>query len=153
LKKTFGPAPPADGRAAIDHETKLMIPKESFKSAFTLAVRLVGLYFICLGLRGLDVPAFTDVTLLKSDTVDDVITTLLPVVYNLAIGWWLLGCTFLSRRAYRESFKTSDRCPPPQEPVTPASAPAQPQGLTGMQAVEKKLAALVGKSKDDPAAQ
>lgn len=126
------------------------MPKEKFKQSFTLVVRLCGLYFIYRGLRDLDVPAFTDVTLLKSDNVDDVITTLLPVAYNLVVGWWLLGCNFLSRRAYPESSKLVVRFPERPVPVDPASTPVQPEGLTELQSAEKKLAALVGKPKDDP---
>jgi hypothetical protein len=130
-----------------------MKSKESLKEIFVLALRLLGLYFIYRGLRDVDVPAFTDVTLLKSDNLTDVITTLLPVFYNLAVGWWLLGCNFLIRRAYPESSKLSDHFAAPKEPMAPASTPASMQGLTEMQAAEKKLAALVEKPKADPHAQ
>ena len=121
------------------------------KDLFILAVRLLGLYFIYVGLKDLDVPAFTDVTILKGDDANDVISTLLPVVFNLAVGWWLLGCTVLARRAYPESSRVSDLCPPPKAPSVPVAAP--PPSLTDLAPAEKKLAALVGKPKDSQAAQ
>ena len=115
------------------------------KDLFILAVRLLGLYFIYVGLKDLDVPAFTDVTILKGDDVNDVISTLLPVVFNLAVGWWLLGCTVLARRAYPESARISDLCPPPKAP--PVAPAAVSSGLTDLATAEKKLAALVGQPK------
>ncbi len=118
------------------------------KDLFILAVRLLGLYFIYVGLKDLDVPAFTDVTILKGDDANDIISTLLPVVFNLAVGWWLLGCGFLARRAYPESSKVSDRLSASKEPTSPTATPAQSQTLTDMETAEKKLAALVGKTKD-----
>jgi hypothetical protein len=118
------------------------------KDLFVLAVRLVGLYFIGSGLKNLAVPTFTDVTILKGDDVNDVISTLLPVVFNLAVGWWLLGCRFLIRRAYPEASKISDYLPAPKAPSGLDAPPASSQALTEMETAEKKLATLVGKPKN-----
>lgn len=125
--------------------TQRMKPKE----IFILAVRLLGLYFFYTGLKDLDVPALMDVTILKGDNLDDVISTLLPMVFNLAVGWWLLGCAFLIRRAYPESAKISERFSAPAEPVVAPTKPAPSQELNDLQTAEKKLAALVGKPKND----
>ena len=119
------------------------------KDLFILAVRLLGLYFFYAGLKDLDVPALMDVTIIKGDNLDDLISTLLPVVFNLAVAWWLLGCAFLIRRAYPDSLKITERLPSPAEQVTPATKPDRPKELTGLEAAEKNLAALVRKPKDD----
>lgn len=123
------------------------------KDLFILAVRLLGLYFFYVGLKDLDVPALMDVTIIKGDNLDDLISTLLPVVFNLAVAWWLLGCAFLIRRAYPDSPKISDHFSSPAEQPTHTSKSDQPKKLTDLEVVERKLAALVGKPKDDPAAK
>lgn len=123
------------------------------KDIFILAVRLLGLYFLYIGLKDLDVPALMDTTVIKGDNPDDIISTALPVVFNLAVAWWLLGGSFLIRRAYPEPSRISDRFPSLAEPTAPASQPVQTQALTDLEAAEKKLEALVGKPKDDQAAK
>lgn len=123
------------------------------KDIFILAVRLLGLYFLYIGLKDLDVPALMDVTVIKGDNSDDIISTALPVVFNLALAWWLLGGSFLIRRAYPEPSRISDRFPALAEPTAPASQPVQTQALTDLEAAEKKLEALVGKPKDNQAAK
>ena len=65
-------------------------------------MRLLRLYFLYIGLKDLDVLALMDVTVIKGDNSDDIISTALPVVFNLALDWWLLGGSFLIRRAYPE---------------------------------------------------
>lgn len=130
-----------------------MNSKNLFKDIFILAIRLLGLYFFYIGLKDLDVPAFMDLTVLKGDNLDDVISTLLPVIFNLAVGWWLFRNKFLARWAYPESSKLSDRFRPLPEPAAPTSTPAQPPSLTDLEVAEEKLAALVGKPKDDRAAK
>ena len=123
------------------------------KDTFILAVRLLGLYFLYVGLKDLDVPALMDTTVIKGDNPDDIISTALPVVFNLAVAWWLLGGSFLIRRAYPEPSRISDRFPSLAEPTAPASKPVQTQALTDLEAAEKKLEALVGKPKDNQAAK
>ena len=123
------------------------------KDIFILAVRLLGLYFLYVGLKDLDVSALMDVTVIKGDNAEDIISTALPVVFNLALSWWLLGGSFLIRRAYPEPSRISDRFPSLTEPPAPASKPAQTQALTDLEVAEKKLAALVGKPKDNQAAK
>ena len=127
--------------------------KPPYKDIFILAIRLLGLYFIYFGLKDLDVPAFMDVTILKGDNLDDVVSTLLPVVFNLAVAWLLLGNYFLVRRAYPEPTKLSERFPLPGETGVLAAKPPEPPGANELEVAEKKLASLVGKPKPDSTAK
>jgi len=120
-----------------------------FKGVFRLAIRLLALIFIFHGLRGLDVPVFTDVVILKGDDLNDVISALLPVGLNLTLGWWLLGSSFLSRRAYPEAPRISGRAAPTNAPMAPAPDIGPLPEENEMGAAEKKLAALVAKTKKD----
>ena len=117
------------------------------KDIFTLAVRLLGLYFLYIGLRGLDVPSLMDVTIIKGDNLDDIISTLLPVVFNLTVAWLLLGNFFLVRRAYPDSSKLAERFGLPPESATPVAKPVEPAVMSDLEIAEKKLAGLVGKPK------
>lgn len=123
-----------------------MKPRNIFKDTFGLAVRLLGLYFLYTGLKDLDVQTLMDLPTLKNDSLEDIITAILPVMFNLAVAWWLLGSKMLIRRAYAESPRISEQFHSQPERVAPVSKPDQPQGLTDMETAEKKLAALVGKS-------
>jgi hypothetical protein len=114
------------------------------RDIFGLAVRLLGLYFLYLGLTA--VTPLLDFGAIENASKSDIITTILPIVFNLAIAWWLLGGGLLMRRAYPEAPKILDRFPsqsPQAKPVTPAPAPA-PE-LANIDEAEKKLAALVEK--------
>ena len=122
--------------------------RDLFKDIFRLAVRLLGLFFIYVGLKDLDVPALMDVTIIKGDNLDDLISTLLPVVFNLAIGWWLLGNNFLVRRAYPELARVLGLSQSASGPATPAAQQPPPSQTTELEAAEKKLAALMGKPND-----
>jgi len=119
--------------------------RDLFKDLFRLAVRLLGLFFLYVGLKDLDVPALMDVTIIKGDNWDDLISTLLPVGFNLAIGWWLLGNNFLVRRAYPEVARVLGLSPSSSGPVTPSAQPPPPPQTTELEAAEQKLAALMGK--------
>jgi hypothetical protein len=118
------------------------------KDIFGLAVRLLGLLFLYFGLRA--VMPMLDLEIIENPDKNDIINGLLPVVFNLAIAWWLLGGG-LARRAYPES-KASDPIRLREQPVpapthaTP-SAPSAPE-LTGMDRAEQKLAGLVDKPGD-----
>ena len=116
------------------------------KDIFGLAVRLLGLAFLYFGLKA--VMPMLDLELIENPDKSDVINGLMPVVFNLAIAWWLLGGG-LARRAYPES-KTSEPTRPPERrepaPAQPAQTPS-PE-LTGMERAEQKLAALVDKSSE-----
>jgi len=95
--------------------------------------------------KGLDVPALLDVTFIKIDKPSDIISAILPVIFNLAVAWWLLGSSLLIRRAYPESASIPNYSPSPKEKTAPESEPSKPPGMSAMEAAETKLAALVGK--------
>ena len=91
-----------------------------------------------------------DLTILKGDDANDVISALLPVAYNVVIGWWLLRGNFLVRRAYPEPAKLSHRSAPAPAPI---AAPVQSKKLNEPEAAEKKLASLVANPRGDQASQ
>ena len=120
----------------------LMKPKD----IFGLAVRLLGLYFLYLGLKALAEMLGSDV--IESPEKMDIVYALLPVVFEFIIGWWLLGGGLLVRRAYPETAKVSENFlgQPARPSPSPGTAPfAEPAGMDN---AEKKLAALVERPKD-----
>lgn len=120
----------------------LMKPKD----IFGLAVRLLGLYFLYLGLKALAEMLGSDV--IESPEKMDIVYALLPVVFEFIVGWWLLGGGLLVRRAYPETARVSENFPgQPTRPV-PSPGPAPVAEPAGMDNAEKKLAALVEKPKD-----
>ncbi len=113
---------------------------------FGLAVRLLGLYFLYLGLRG--VPLLLDLGAIETASKNDVLNVVLPIAFNLLVAWWLLGGGWLARRAYPEAPRISDHSHPQAERGTPAANPTSAQALTDMDRTEKRLASLVEKPKD-----
>jgi hypothetical protein len=125
-----------------------MNSKDIFKDSFSLAVRLLGLYLFYVGLKDLDTPALLDVTIIKVEKLSDIVSAVLPVIFNLAVAWWLLGSRFLTKRAYPKTSQSLDHLYSLSEHAVPVSKPHQTQGLTDMEAAEEILAVLVGKPKD-----
>jgi hypothetical protein len=122
------------------------------KDIFGLAVRLLGLLFLYFGLRA--VMPMLDLEIYQNPDKVYITNGLMPIVFNLAVAWWLLGGG-LVRRAYPlEPFDRKDFEPArPREQSAPApAAPARgaplPSELTGMERAEQKLAALVDKPGD-----
>jgi hypothetical protein len=122
------------------------------KEIFSLAVRLLGLYFLFAGLKDLDVQTLMDVTTLKGESPQDIISAILPAVFNLAIAWWLLGSTWLMRRAYSPAPKISNYSSPQPKQATPVAQPVPEPPVTETEEAEKKLAALLRKPKDSGSA-
>ena len=116
------------------------------RDIFGLAVRLMGLFFLYLGLKA--VTPMLDLGAVESASKGDIVNAVLPIVFNLTIAWWLLGGGLLMRRAYPDAPKASDHPPSQAEPVTASPNPARAQELTDMDRAEKKLASLVEKPKD-----
>jgi hypothetical protein len=116
------------------------------RDIFGLAVRLLGLFFLYLGLRA--VSPLLDLGTIENADKSDIISAILPIAFNLVIAWWLLGGGLLVRRAYPEAPKIPDRSRSQTEQRTPATHSIQPQELADMDSTEKKLAALVEKPKD-----
>lgn len=123
------------------------------KDIFGLAVRLLGLLFLYFGLKS--VLPMLDLEIIESPDKTDIINGFMPVVFNLAIAWWLLGGG-LTRRAYpepkaSEPARLREQSQPQPEPA-PARTAQPPTKLTGMEQAEQKLAALVDKPGDSRAA-
>lgn len=127
-----------------------MKPRDIFKDIFGLAVRLLGLVFLYFGLSA--VPPLLDLGALETAAKSDIITALLPIVFNLAVAWWLIGGGWLIRRAYPETSRISAHSPAQGAGTTPTTKLAQSQGMADMDAADKKLASLVEKPKDVPSA-
>ena len=119
------------------------------RDIFGLAVRLLGLFFLYLGLRA--VPPLLDLEAIGNAGKGDIINAILPIAFHLLVAWWLLGGGLLMRRAYPEASKISDHSHPRAE-QGPAANSTQSQELTDMDRAEKKLASLVEKPKDGRAA-
>jgi len=119
------------------------------RDIFGLAIRLMGLFFLYLGLKA--VTPMLDLGAVESASKGDIVNAVLPIVFNLAVAWWLLGGGLLMRRAYPEAPKTSDHSPSQAEPATASPNPTRAQELTDMDRAEKKLASLVEKPKDGSA--
>jgi hypothetical protein len=115
------------------------------KDFFILAVRILGLYFFYKGLRDLDVPALLDVTFINIDKTADIVSAILPAIFNLSVAWWLLGNKFLIRRAYPESLKNPSCGCSSEKNAAPQSSSSQPQKMTPLEGAEAKLASLVVK--------
>ena len=90
-----------------------MKSRDLFKDIFTLAVRLLGLVFLYLGLSA--VTPLLDFGAIETADKSDLITAILPIVFNLAVAWWLLGGGLLIRRAYPETPGISSASPAQRE--------------------------------------
>jgi hypothetical protein len=113
------------------------------RDIFGLAVRLLGLCFLYLGLRA--VMPMLDVEAIKNADKVEIINAILPIVFNFAVAWWLLGGGLLMWRAYPETPKISGRSHAERETPVIHSPPAQE--VPDMDSAEKKLAALVKEPK------
>jgi hypothetical protein len=120
-----------------------------FKGIFGLAVRLLGLVFLYLGLSG--VPPLLDLGAIETAAKSDILTAVLPVVFNLAVGWWLIGGGLLIRRAYPEASGLARYAQGQGQNTAPVVKPDSSQETADMNAAEKKLESLVEKQKDDRA--
>jgi hypothetical protein len=116
------------------------------RDIFGLAGRLLGLFFLYLGLRA--VSPLLDLEAIENAGKGDIINAILPIAFNLLVAWWLLGSGLLMRRAYPEESKISGRSHPQAERGMPAANSTQPQELTDMDRAEKRLAPLVEKPRD-----
>jgi hypothetical protein len=124
-----------------------MKPGDIFKGIFGLAVRLLGLVFLYYGLSA--VPPLLDLGALETAAKSDIIAAILPIVFNLAVAWWLIGGGMLIRRAYSETASMSVHFP--AHGATPITQTVQPQEKTGLEAADQKLAPLVEAPKSDRA--
>jgi hypothetical protein len=118
------------------------------RDIFGLAVRLLGLYFLYLGLSAITQLLGSDVAeMIKNPDKTDLINGLMPVVFDLVIGCFLLKGGWLIRWAYPESPKASEPLPVSAKRMASPAVPSPSSEPTGMEQAEKKLAALVEKPK------
>ncbi len=116
------------------------------RDIFGLAVRLLGLLFLYLGLRA--ITPLLDLGAIETAGKSDIINAILPIVFNFAVAWWLLGGGLLLRRAYPETPRILSHARPQPEQEVPASKPAQAEELTDLDRAEQKLAPLVDRPKE-----
>ena len=126
-----------------------MKSRDLFKDIFTLAVRILGLVFLYLGLSA--VTPLLDFSAIETADKSDLITAILPIVFNLAVAWWLLGGGRLIRRAYPETPGIPSASPAQRETAMSTTPSPSPQRMTDLEAADKKLSTLVEKLKDDRA--
>ena len=119
--------------------------RDLFRDIFGLAVRLLGLVFLYLGLSA--VPPLLDFSALQTANASDIITSILPIAFNLAVAGWLLTTRWLIRRAYPEATNFYAHSAAQGEAVAPTTTSSPPHGTTDPDAANKKLAALVDKPK------
>lgn len=127
-----------------------METKHIFKEIFRLAVRLAGLFFLCVGLKDLVVQTFMTLTQGQTTNWLGVLFTFLPVAFTLSLALWLLRGTWLIRVAYPEAKNHPQRTQPPARPAAPVPASDPIPKLSEMEVAEQKLAALVEKPHDTP---
>ena len=123
-----------------------MKPNGIFKDIFGLAVRLLGLVFLYFGLRA--VLPMLDLGAIETAGKGDILNAILPVVFNLAIAWWLIGGGLLVRRAYPEAPRILDDSHSRPERGVSESKSIPSRSAADVETAEKKLASLVGKPKD-----
>jgi hypothetical protein len=119
---------------------------EIFKGIFGLAVRLLGLVFLYFGLSA--VPPLLDIGAVETAAKSDIITAVLPIVFNLAVAWWLIGGRLLIRRAYPEASGISRYSQRQGQGSALTIKPGEPEEMTNTDAAEKKLESLVEKPQE-----
>ena len=117
------------------------------KDIFGLAVRLLGLFFLYLGLKAL--AQVLDLDLIENPDKTDLFNDLMPAVFHLIVAGWLIHGRLLIRWAYPEKPKPTLALAPKHAAASPEPVP--PPAPPGMDAAEAKLAALVEKPKDNRA--
>ena len=117
------------------------------KDIFGLAVRLLGLWFLYLGMRAM-IPLL-DLGAIEAAGMGDIVNAILPVVFDFAVAWWLLGGRLLTRLAYPEPPGISSHALPQARQASPApTSPPSPESAN-TDSVDKKLAALVDNPNTD----
>ena len=122
-----------------------------YKEIFRLAVRLTGLFFLCIGLKDLVVQTFMVLAQARGTPLINIVSNFLPVAITLTVAFWLLRGNGLIRMAYPEAGTIRQ----PMSPIVPSTEPAAAgittQQLSEMEIAEQKLAALMGKKSSLPA--
>jgi hypothetical protein len=122
-----------------------MKSSDIFRDIFGLAVRLLGLVFLYFGIRA--VQPILDLGAIETAGKGDILNAILPVVFNLAVAWWLIGGGRLGRRAYPEPSRTLDDSHSKLERGVSESKSTPPRTTADMDRAEERLAPLVEKPK------
>ncbi|HUB86611.1 MAG TPA: hypothetical protein VMB22_01875 [Verrucomicrobiae bacterium] len=116
------------------------------KDIFGLAVRLLGLWFLYLGLRA--ATPLLDLGADRWSSREELVSLILPVVFNLAVAAWLLSGKLLVRWAYPEERRNLSAVKP-----AASTTEAAHSSETDAERTEKRLASLVEKPKSVYATQ
>ena len=116
-----------------------------YKEIFRLAVRLTGLFFLCIGLKDLVVQTFMVLAQARGTPLINIVSNFLPVAFTLAVAFWLLRGNGLIRMAYpgtKQARIFNGQVASSTEPDSTATATEK---LSEMEVAERKLADLVKK--------
>ena len=116
-----------------------------YKEIFRLAVRLTGLFFLCIGLKDLVVQTFMVLAQARGTPLINIVSNFLPVAFTLAVAFWLLRGNGLIRMAYpgtKQARIFNGQVASSTEPDSTATATEK---LSEMEFAERKLADLVKK--------
>ena len=116
-----------------------------YKEIFRLAVRLTGLFFLCIGLKDLVVQTFMVLAQARGTPLINIVSNFLPVAFTLTVAFWLLRGNWLIRMAYPETKQPHKFKEQMASFTKPDSASHETQKLTEMDVAERKLADLVRK--------
>jgi hypothetical protein len=116
-----------------------------YSELFRLAVRLAGLFFLCIGLKDLVVQTFFVLAQARGTSAFNLLSNCLPVVFTLTVALWLLRGNWLVRMAYPVTNRFATPAPTPARQNEPDAGAVAPSQFNQMEKAEQKLAALVEK--------
>ena len=116
-----------------------------YKEIFRLAVRLTGLFFLCIGLKDLVVQTFMVLAQARGTPLINIVSNFLPVAFTLTVAFWLLRGNWLIRMAYPETKQARIFNGQVASSTEPDSTATATEKLSEMEFAERKLADLVKK--------
>ena len=116
-----------------------------YKEIFRLAVRLTGLFFLCIGLKDLVVQTFMVLAQARGTPLINIVSNFLPVAFTLTVAFWLLRGNWLIRMAYPEKKQPRIFNGQVASSTEPDSTTPPTKKLSEMEVAERKLADLVKK--------
>ena len=116
-----------------------------YKEIFRLAVRLTGLFFLCIGLKDLVVQTFMVLAQARGTPLINIVSNFLPVAFTLTVAFWLLRGNWLIRMAYPETKQARIFNGQVASSTEPDSTTPATEKLSEMEVAERKLADLVKK--------
>ena len=116
-----------------------------YKEIFRLAVRLTGLFFLCIGLKDLVVQTFMVLAQARGTPLINIVSNFLPVAFTLTVAFGLLRGNWLIRMAYPETKQARIFNGQVASSTEPDSTTPATEKLSEMEVAERKLADLVKK--------